>query len=140
MARDTLSILRTVRQRAVEQARQVLATCLSAEAEAAAAVDTLVQAAKRDREVALGLDGHEFLDVFANRMDALRAQQIAAATILKTAQDDVSEALALVVAARTQAEALEQLSAQRKAAHDAEQERKAQHVLDDMARGRNVAR
>jgi flagellar biosynthesis chaperone FliJ len=142
MARDPLSILRTVRQRAVEQARQALAVCLRAETEASGAVNALVEAAERDREVALGLGaGHEFLDMFANRLEALRVQQIAAAAALQSAQDSVSEALALVVAARTQAEALEQLAAQRKAAEDAELERKAQHVLDDIARGRNdVAR
>jgi flagellar biosynthesis chaperone FliJ len=136
MARNPLMILRTVRQREVEQARQALAVCLQAEAEATATVDALSEAAKLDRSASERLtDAFGFLQMFANRLDSLRTQQIAAELSLTTAQTRVSEARSVVAAARTRAEVLEQLVAERNAARAAELERQAQHVMDDIARG-----
>jgi flagellar biosynthesis chaperone FliJ len=135
VARDPLLVLRAVRQRAVEQARQGLAACLKTEADAAAKVDAFTKAAERDRSAEKDMpDACQFLQMFANRLEALRAQRIVAVATLAAEQVRVSDARAVVVTERTQAEAVEQLITEQKAARLAETDRKAQHEMDDIAR------
>jgi flagellar biosynthesis chaperone FliJ len=141
MARDPLLVLRAVRLRAVERARQGLAARLKTEAEAAAKVDGLTEAARLDRSAGEDMpDAHQFLQMFANRLDAVRTQRIAAGTSLTMAQARVAEARVVVVAARTQAEALEQLITAQETARVADAERKAQHEMDDVARAAHAVR
>jgi hypothetical protein len=141
MARDPLLVLRTLRQRAVEQARQGLAACLKAEAEAAAKLEALDEAMRRDLQAGREMpDGHQFLQVFANRRGAFRAHRIDAAAGLAAAQTLAAQARLLVVKERTDAEAVEQLITEQKAAHWDDAERKAQHEMDDVARAAHTVR
>jgi hypothetical protein len=141
VARDPLAILQSVRLRSVEQARQALAVCLKAEAEAAGRVDFLDEAVKRDRAAGACLpDRQDFIQVFANRSDAVQLQRRAAVTALAAAQARVSEAQAEVADARTRAEAVEQLITERMVARQAAADGKAQHILDDIARAARAMR
>jgi hypothetical protein len=141
MARDPLVVLRAMRHRAVEQARQGLAACLKIETEAAAKVEALTEAVRRDLQAAGEMpDAYRFLQVFANRRGAIRTQRSAAVAALATAQTGVSEARAFVVTERTQADAVEQLIAEQRAARLDKAERQAQHEMDDIARAAHAVR
>jgi flagellar biosynthesis chaperone FliJ len=135
MARDPLLVLRAVRQRAVEQARQGLAACLKVENEVAAKIDEFSEAMRRDRSAGEDMpDAHQFHQLFANRLDAIRAEHAAAVQTLAVAQARVAEARAVVVTERTQTEAVEQLISEQNAARLVEEENKTQHEMDDIAR------
>jgi hypothetical protein len=141
MARDPLLVLRAVRRRAVEQARQSLAAYLKVETDAAAAVDDLAKAAMRDRRAAEDMpEACQFVQLFANRLDAIRTQRVSAMTALAAAQTRVSEARAGVATERTRAEAVEELIVDQQAASVAAAESKAQHELDDIARAARILR
>jgi flagellar biosynthesis chaperone FliJ len=135
MVRNPLLILRAVRQRAVEQARQGLAACLRIETEATIQMDALTEAVRRDQTAGEHMpEAYQFLQLFANRLDAIRARRVVAVADLTAAQARVTEARAVVVAARTQAEAVEQLITEQVTARLALAESKAQHEMDDIAR------
>jgi flagellar biosynthesis chaperone FliJ len=135
MVRNPLLILRAVRQRAVEQARQELAACLRIETEAAHQMDALTEAVRRDQTAGEHmLEAYQFVQSFANRLEAIRARRVVATADLTAAQASVTEARAVVVAARTQAEAVEQLITEQVTARLALAESKAQHEMDDIAR------
>jgi flagellar biosynthesis chaperone FliJ len=141
MARDPLLVLRALRQRAVEQARRGLAACLKVEIEAAVKIDELSEAMRCDRLAGEDMpNAHQFLELFANRLSAIRAQRVAAVEALAVAQTQVSEARAVVVAERTKAEAVEQLIAEQKTARVVAADSKAQHEMDDIARAANAVR
>jgi hypothetical protein len=137
MARDSIRILRAVRRRSVEQARYALAACLTAEAQAAAAVQAVADAARRDRAAHPAVEySHQFLEMFVRRLRVSDAKRLAAEAALTTAQARSAEARAAVVAARMAAEVVEALSVERAVADELEANRREQHALDDMARSR----
>jgi flagellar biosynthesis chaperone FliJ len=139
--RHPLLILQSIRQRAIEQARLALAACLKVEAEALGRIDLLEESVKRDRAAASCMgDGQEFLQVFANRLDAVQVQRRAARAALAAAQDRVSAARVVVATARTRAEAVEQLIAEQMTARRSAADRNAQHALDDISRAARMMR
>lgn len=141
MARDPLSTLHAVRQRTVEQARQALGACLTAEAEVMDRIRMLDDAGRRDRE-AVGTvnDDHQFMDMFAVRRETIRTDRRTAVADLVAMEGRSTEARATVAAARTAAEAVEQLIGERAAAERFEAARREQHELDDIVRRRQAAR
>lgn len=137
MARDPLQVLLAIRQRAVEQARYALATCLTTENTIAGRIRALDAAVQKDRQVgATWPDAHQFLEMSAARLEVVRAERQAAGAELAAATTRSADARGVVVAARTAAEAVERLMSAREAANLAEAVRREQHVLDDIARAR----
>ncbi len=137
MARDPLSVLHAVRQRAVEQARQALGACLHNEIAAADRIRRLDDAVSADRDAAGAVaDDYRFLEMFALRQATLRTDRCTAAADLATAEACSGVERAAVVVARAAAEAVEQLMGERAAAERAEADRREQHALDDIARPR----
>ena len=138
MARDPLRILQTVRRRSVEAARYALGACQTAEAQAADKIRAIDDAAQRDRMAHSQVpEAPQFLDMFVRRVAATEAERRAAASALADAQAQSAAARAAVAEARAAAEAVETLIAERAAAEEIEANRRDQHALDDMTRGRS---
>lgn len=136
MARDPLLVLQAVRRRAVETARHALAACLLAEAEIGGRISALDDIARRDRAVSNAWqDGHHFLEIAAIRLTAARAERNVAALQLSAAAARSQDAHGLLTAARIAAEAVDRLIGERAVAGQAEAGKRAQHELDDIARG-----
>jgi hypothetical protein len=141
MARDPVDVLLAIRLHAVEQARSALAACLTSEATLADRIKALDSAVLRDRKTAGSWqDAHQFLEISVFRQGAVRAERRTIAADLAAAEARSAEARGAVTAARAAAEAVEQLIAERRAAGLAETARRAQHVLDDIARARFTVR
>jgi hypothetical protein len=141
MARDKLQVLLAVRLFSVEQARSALGACLAAEAVVADRLRALDAAAQRNRETCAGWDdAHKFLEMSAIRLASLRAERRTVVAELATAAARSADARGIVTVARTAAEVVEQVTAERKAAGQAGEARREQHVLDDIARARRVGR
>ncbi|HEY4040307.1 MAG TPA: hypothetical protein VGM32_00515 [Rhodopila sp.] len=137
MARDPLLILRTVRRRSVEAARTAVGECLTAEAEVAARMQAIDDAAQRDRAANRALsEAHQFLEMFTRRQASRDAERCSAAAELTAAQARSAAARAALVAARTAAEAVETLIEERAIAATAAAMQRDQHALDDIARTR----
>ncbi|WP_428531441.1 hypothetical protein [Rhodopila sp.] len=128
-------MLQAVRRRAVESARQALAACLRAEAETVARISLLEVSARRDRAISDNWeDGHQFQEMAAIRSAVAREERGAAALHLAEAITASEQARVVLTAARTAAEAVDQLIAERATASQADVVRLAQHELDDIAR------
>jgi flagellar export protein FliJ len=141
MARDPLRILLSMRQRSVEQARYALGACLAAETQAADRLRALDEMVRRDRETARSWqESHQFVEMSAARLEAMLAERRSLLTELAMAEARSAQARAVVVAARTAAEAVEQLMGERTAANQAEAAKREQHVMDDITRGRLASR
>jgi hypothetical protein len=137
MARDPIRLLRTVRLHAVEQARHALAACLTRELAMAQRLQAIDGAAARDRAATPAVtEAHRFLDMFALRLQAGALERGTVVADLAAAQADSEAARALLVDAKTAAEALATLIAERAAVADIDARRHEQHALDDMARTR----
>jgi flagellar biosynthesis chaperone FliJ len=136
MARDRLKTLSVVRQHAVDQRRQALAACLRAEAAAEERILMLDEALHRDQALAETLpDQMLFRDIFLATRQHLQAEQQVTRTVLADAGQQTDEARTGLASARLAAEAVERLIAERASAARAEADLRAQHVLDDIARG-----
>jgi flagellar biosynthesis chaperone FliJ len=139
MARDPLRILLSMRLRSVEQARAAMGVCLAAEAEVAGRIRLLDDALRRDRETSgAWQDAHQFLEMSATHLEVVRAERRTAAMALAAAALHSEEARGVVTAARTAAEAVEQLVSERETASRVEAAKREQHALDDMSRARYV--
>jgi flagellar biosynthesis chaperone FliJ len=137
MGRDPMRMLRRVRRHGVEQARLALAACRTAEMAAVERLRAVDDAARRDREASQTVtEGHLFLDMFARRLEASVAERRAAEAALSAVQAELGAARAMLVEARTAAEGVETLVAEREEATEVDQRRREQHALDDMARPR----
>jgi flagellar biosynthesis chaperone FliJ len=136
MARDRLRTLSVVRQHAVDQQRQSLAACLREEAAVEDRIQVLDGAVRRDQALAeASPDRLLFYDIFMATRQHLRAEQQVTRTALADAGRQADEARIRLASARLAAEAVERLIAERTSIARAEADRRAQHVLDDIARG-----
>jgi flagellar biosynthesis chaperone FliJ len=136
MARDPLKVLSVVRQRAVDQRRQALAACLTAEAAAEDRIRRLEEAVRHDQARAdAAPDPMLFHDIFIATRRHWRTEQQVSRVALAEAGRQAEEARGALATARLAAEAVDRLIAERTAAAQAEADRRAQHVLDDVARG-----
>jgi hypothetical protein len=141
MARDPIRLLHMVRLRSVEEARHALAASLKAEDEATARLQAIEDGVRRDRAAhQMVADPHLFQDMFALRMYVAQAEQQMAQANLVAVQLGSAAARAAVVVARTEAEGVATLIAERAAAAEAAANRAEQHALDDMARTRFESR
>jgi flagellar biosynthesis chaperone FliJ len=137
MARDSLQVLLAMRRRSVEKARYALGACLAAELQAAAAIQAIADAARRDRAAYQSADHpDQFLEMYVRRLHVSDEKRLAAEAALRAARARSAEARAAVLAARMAAEAVETLSIERAAAAELEANRREPHALDDMARTR----
>jgi len=136
MARDPLKVLSAVRQRAADRQRQALAACLRAEAAIEDRIRTLEEAVRQDQVLAgTAPDAPLFHDIFIATRQHWRAEQQVSQTALAEAGRQADQARAALAAARLAAEAVDRLIDERTTAAHAEADRRAQHVLDDIARG-----
>jgi hypothetical protein len=141
MARDPLRILLSMRRRSVEQVRHALAARLAAEAEVADRIRSLDGTVRRDREAGEAWpDAHQFREMLVSRQEVIQAERRTMAADLAAAEIDTGEARGVVSAARTAAQAVEELIGEREAASQADAARREQHVLDDIARARLAVR
>jgi hypothetical protein len=137
MARDPLKILSVVRQRAVDRQRQALAACLKAEAAVENRIRLLDAAVLKDEAVAAIVpDPLLFRDIFIATRQHLRTEQQVSRMALTDAERQTDTARGHLAGARLAAEAVDRLIAERAATACAEADRRAQHVLDDIARAR----
>jgi hypothetical protein len=138
MARDPLLVLYALRRHAVEQARYALGTCLKAEADVAERIRRLDDAARRDREACeTWQHAPQFLEMAAIRQQYMRFERQTVAADLVMVSTLSGEAREVVTAARSAAEAVEQLISERAAATSAAAATREQHGLDDITRGRH---
>ena len=138
MARDPLLVLYAMRRHAVEQARYALGICLKAEAEVAERIRLLDEAARRGREACETWQGvAQFLEMAAIRQGYVRVERRTVAADMVMVSTRSGEARDVVTAARSAAEAVEQLIGERAAASRAAAATREQHVLDDITRGRH---
>jgi hypothetical protein len=141
LARDALRILLSMRRRSVEQARHALSARLAAEAEVADRICSLDGTVRRDREAGEAWpDAHRFLEMFASRQEVIQAERRTMAADLAAAGVHAGEARGVVSAARTAAQAVEELIEEREAASQADAAKREQIALDDMARARLAVR
>jgi ABC-type transporter Mla subunit MlaD len=137
VAGDPLRVLLAVRGRLVDEARAALAACLRAEADAEERIRLIDAAARRDRATsAEWQDAHRFVEMTAARREAVQVERHNAVLVLAGLVEESSDARDVVTAARTAAETVEQLIAERDAASRVESAKKEQHTLDDIARAR----
>lgn len=141
MARDPLGVLLTVRQRAVDQSRQALATCLAAETAAMAAIRSIDGAIEREREAAdRRPDDHRGTEMLSAWLGRMRDQRRGAVAALAAAEGQTAAARAVLSAARASAQAVQRTIAERAALAHAEAAKREQHTLDDISRAQYVAR
>jgi carboxylesterase type B len=137
VARDPLGILRALRQREVEHARQALAVCVHAEAAAADRIAAIDDAVRLDREANRDVAGaNRFADMFSLRLAAVQAKRVGAVADQVVARDRSAAARDAVVTARTAAKSVETLIGERLAEAEVEGAKREQHVLDDISRAR----
>lgn len=130
-----------MRRRSVEQARQALAASLESEAEVVDRILSLDGTVRRDHEAGQAWpDAHQFLEMFTHRQDVIQAERRTMAADLAAAELETGAARGVVSAARTAAEAVEELIGEREAASQADAAVREQHVLDDIARARLAVR
>ena len=135
MPGDPLLVLQALRRRAVEAAREALGSCLRAEATMADRIKALDADTAQDRAAAeTWRDACHFVELAAIRSAAARAERAAAALQLTAAAVRSEDAKGVLTAARTAAEAVDQLIAERVAASQVAAASRAQHELDDIAR------
>ncbi len=141
MARDPLRVLQMIRQREVDQSRQVLATCLKAEAAANAVIQSIDDAIVRENGVADRPSEHRRnSDMVAAWLRRMRLQRSAAGVALTEAERQTAAARAELAAARSAARSVERLIEERTMLAREEADRQEQHALDDIARGGLAAR
>jgi flagellar biosynthesis chaperone FliJ len=137
MARDPIRLLQAIRRRSVEEARQALGLCLAAEAKLAEEIREIDAQSEIDRAANQAVEEpHRFLEMFVRRLRARDVERNAAAAALTAAQTRSDEARLAVVAARTAAEAVDTLIAEKAARAQADTNRRELHALDDIARNR----
>ncbi len=135
--RDPLNILLAVRRHAVDERRQVLADCLTLEAEAASTIAALDDAISHDAEAARAFPDHQhFRDIFLAARRHLTAERQRAEAARADAEARSEAARRQLAVARLDAEAVERLIAERTLATRAAADRRTQHELDDIARER----
>jgi flagellar biosynthesis chaperone FliJ len=137
MTADSIFLLRAVRRRSVEQARQALGACLAAEAQARDALEAIADNARRDRATHHTVqDPHQFLEMFVRRSAVAEAERVSAEAELTAARERSDAARIALVAAQTAAETVDKLIAERALLDKVDVNRREQHALDDMARTR----
>lgn len=141
MARDALQLLLSIRQRAVDGAHQTITLCLKAEADIQDKINALDEAARRDHLAAReAVERVPFLDMFVARLHQTQSERRTFNMALAAAEARSADARAALMLARRAAEAVETLLQERKAAAAAHGEKRAQHVLDDIARTQHARR
>jgi flagellar export protein FliJ len=143
MSRDPLFVLLTVRQAAVDQARQVLAARLKAEQQAEQAITTLdamvrqqTGAAARFADRAQGVASRD-MDLLAAWLGQARGRRVHASATLAALQAQTAQATSALAEARSAARAIEQVIEERRAAARRRQDARDAHALDDIARTRH---
>ena len=142
MTRDPLQRLLRLRQRAVEQARLAVVAAVHGEAEAEAAIKLIDARAERDRQAAAELvDVDPYLGhVLGRGRTRFRAERTTAEASLVEAECLTASRRTQLTAARSEAEAVETLIANRKAEAAAVAERRTAHELDDIFRAQLLRR
>ncbi len=141
MVRDPLHALLGIRRRAVDQARETLADSVAAESTAIAKILASDVAIRAERAaIDSGRDDGRGAEMFAAWSAQARVRRAAAVAALAAAEDRTTHSRALLAAARSAADAVEQVIEQRAAAEQAKTAVREGHGLDDIARAQRRAR
>ena len=139
MARDQMDVLLTIRRRAVDKSRQALAGCLKVEAAALEAVRAIDAAVMRERAFADRFPEQPHrMEVFALWSERVAAERLGAAAALAYGESQTVAARAVLASARSAARAVERTIEERAALARAEAEKRDQHAMDDITRGRRI--
>jgi hypothetical protein len=137
VGRDKMDVLLTIRKRAIDQSRQVLAGYLKSEADAREAIRAIDLSIPRERELADRFpERADGMAIFGAWLERVRVQRRAAVMGLTAAEQRTAVARAELAEARSAARAVERTIEDRKAVAQAEAEKRDQHVMDDITRGR----
>ncbi|MBV8911790.1 MAG: hypothetical protein JOZ05_01985 [Acetobacteraceae bacterium] len=132
MARDPLTNLIRLRQRALDDAQRQLVACLTTEAHAQALADEAGRAIARETEAASDPSGSDAaVEAFAAWLPGARRKLEQARREVETLQADTARARAGVAACRTALESVETLQKQRQAQVRQARERRFQQELED---------
>jgi hypothetical protein len=141
MARDKMDVLLTIRRRAIDKSRQTLARCLRVEAAAFEALRAIDDAVLRERALADRFpELPHGMEVFARWSERVGAERLGAAAALADGEAQSAAARAVLASARSAARAVERTIEERTAVALAEAEKRDQHAMDDITRGRHITR
>jgi hypothetical protein len=139
MARDKMDVLLTIRRRAIDKSRQSLARCLRVEAAASEALRAIDDAVLRERALADRFpELPHGMEVFAHWSVRVSAERLAAAAALADGEAQSAAARAVLASARSAARVVERTIEERAAVARAEAEKRDQHAMDDITRGRHI--
>lgn len=134
MPEQPLTVLLQVRRLAVDQARQSLADCLSAEAAATETAHAIATEIAAETAAATVISADDVaVEGFAQWLRRMLPRQRAAEDALLAAELQTREARAVLAATRAGVRAIETLLAQRAAERQAEASRQEQARLDEVA-------
>ena len=135
---DPLPLVHRLRRLAADEARRALAECLTAEAEAAAALRALDAEIAAETDAASDPDRDDRpVEDFAVWLRRIAVDRAAAVTTLADAETRSAEARAVLAATRTAERALEILMEQQAAERAAAGQRQEQAVLDEIGATRH---
>jgi hypothetical protein len=141
MARDKMEVLLTIRRRAIDKSHQALARCLTVEAAASEALRAIDDAVLRERALADRFpELSHGMEVFAHWSVRVSAERLGAVAALADGEAQSAAARAVLASARSAARAVERTIEERTAVARAEAEKRDQHAMDDITRGRHIAR
>lgn len=134
MSHDPLEALLRLRRLAADEARRGLAECLRVESEAAAAVAAIEVKIEQETEVASSLAaGDAEVEAYAAWLHRIRPKQAAAHAAEAEAETATVRARGVLGAARAAVRAAEEMLERHAAALHAEDQRRAQAEIDEIA-------
>jgi flagellar biosynthesis chaperone FliJ len=153
MPHEPLLTLLALRRRAVDESRRAVAACIQAETTSAQAIVMIDDAIRRERAMAdtpaagpadhpaAGRADHPAagpadMDLFAAWLARARTRRRAAVAALAVAETQTALSRDALSNARTAADAVERLLAERAAIKRAREDAREAHALDDIARAR----
>jgi hypothetical protein len=113
--------------------------CLKAEATASEAIRSIDEAVDRERALADHSPRETSMEMFVIWLERARAERLAAVASLASAEAQTATARAVVAAARSAARVVEYTIEERADVARAEAEKRDQHAMDDISRGRHGA-
>ena len=135
MARDPIRIVTELRRREVDQARRVFAECMAVERKLFEHIRQIDEnTRKRNEEFSASPHKLVFIDAMYAAHAGAKRKRNAALIEWVAANQRTEKARAALTTARLAAKAVEQLAEERRVTRSLEEERRAQHVLDDVAR------
>jgi hypothetical protein len=139
MGWDKMDVLLTIRRRTIDQSRQALAGYLRSEADAREVIRAIDVSIPRERALADHFpERPDGMQIFGAWLERARARRLAGMIELTAAEKRTAQARSELAEARSAARAVERTIEDRKAAAQGEAEKRDQHAMDDITRGRRA--